>query len=311
MTESIELGQSVAVILVYLLLNMSINLLNKFIISRTGFAFPIAVSLAHMLFAILVLFPAMLRDRYRALHATTWRKNAFGLVVIGASFSANLAFNNFSLTRISLSLNQMIRASIPVVTVLCSIVIEHVTPTRREIVALVAIMIGVCAVLAEDVHTNALGVATCIVSTVANGLMMSMSGALLKEKLDVWRLSFYQAPIVVATLLPVYVHAEHRRVMHFLASQQDAHFVPGLILLTCFIALAYNAVHGIAIKLTSATTTTVIGQGKILALMLLSAVLLGERDFNNAKTVLGGAVAMVGFTMYSLERIRINERRTE
>lgn len=296
------------VIGVYLCLNMSINLLNKYIISMTGFAFPLALSLAHMVFSILVLLPMMLRGSYRGLHVNTWRKNALGLAVIGASFSANLAFNNYSLTLISLSLNQMIRASIPVVTVVCSILIEHAMPTRREVAALAAIMVGVCAVLAEDVHAHAVGVAACIVSTVANGLMMSMSGALLQEKLDVWRLSFYQAPMVVTTLLPVYLHAEHARVMHFMASRKDATFALGLILLTCMIALAYNIAHGIAIKLTSATTTTVIGQGKILALMFLSALLFGERDFFDIKTVAGGLVAMCGFTMYSLERNRINDR---
>lgn len=298
--------QRAGVILVYLSLNISINLLNKFIISRTKFRFPLAISLAHMVFSAVALLPLMLRGKYRTLHASALRKSAVGIAVIGASFSINLAMNNFSLTLISLSLNQMIRSSLPIVTTACSVLIDRAMPTKRELMALVAISLGICAVLAEDVHANTTGVVLCAISTVANGLMMSLSGAVLQEKLDVWRLSFYQAPIVFLTLLPVYMHGEHARVLEYLRKNKDATYTMGLILLTCVIALAYNAVHGIAIKMTSATTTTVIGQGKILILLVLSALLLGERDFFDWRTVMGGAIAIFGFVGYSVERTRIN-----
>jgi drug/metabolite transporter (DMT)-like permease len=301
--------QRVAVIGLYLSLNISINLLNKFIISRTGFAFPLTLSLAHMVFTVVTMFPLMTRKPYRSTHLPTLSKSAIGLLVIGVSFSANLAANNLSLLRISLSLNQMIRASIPLVTSACAVCMDRVLPTRRELAALLALTLGVCAVLAEDVHADALGIALCAFSTVANGIMMSASGAMLQEKLDVWRLSFYQAPIVVATLLPVYMYAEHARVAQYLREREDAAYIAGLILLTCVIAIAYNAVHGIAIKMTSATTTTVIGQGKILVLLFLSALVLGERDFFDWRTLLGGAVAIAGLVAYSVERTRINERK--
>lgn len=303
------MAQRIGIIVAYLALNMSINLLNKYIISRTGFAFPLAISLSHMVFSIVFLTPLMLSDKYRYLHCNTLRNNALGIAVIGVSFSINLAMNNFSLTLISLSLNQMIRSSIPVVTAACSVVIDRVVPTKREFLALVAITLGICTVLAKDVHANTAGVTLCAISTVANGVMMSMSGSVLQEKLDVWRLAFYQAPIVLVTLLPFYMYAEHARVVQYLVARQDAKFAIALITLTCVIALAYNVVHGVAIKMTSATTTTVIGQAKILVLLFLSAVLLGERDFFQLATVVGGALAAAGFAMYSFERIRINEKK--
>jgi hypothetical protein len=42
-------------------------------------------------------------------------------------------------------------------------------------------------------------------------------------------------------------------------------------------ALAYNLVHQLMIKNVSAVATTVLGEVKIVALLLLSATLLGER----------------------------------
>jgi drug/metabolite transporter (DMT)-like permease len=259
-----------------------------------------------MIFNFAGLLPLMLMNSYRSSHADTLHHNALGIAVIAVCFSANLAFNNYSLALISLSLNQMIRSSIPVVTVLCSVFIEGYLPSKRELISLFGITAGVCAILAEDVNAEFKGVCFCVVSTVANGIMMSMSGRVLREKVDVWRLSFYQAPIVMLTLTPAYVLWEHAKVKDFFEVDGNPAYIISLIIITCAIALTYNAVHGAAIKYTSATTTTVIGQVKILLLLGLAAVLFGETDFMDVRTFLGGSLALFGLAMYSWERLRIN-----
>ena len=43
--------------------------------------------------------------------------------------------------------------------------------------------------------------------------------------------------------------------------------------------MAYNLVHSLVINITSAVTTTVIGEMKIVLILVLSAVLLGERGW--------------------------------
>ena len=49
----------------------------------------------------------------------------------------------------------------------------------------------------------------------------------------------------------------------------------GLLLLTCVNALLYNVVHYLMIQRTSAVTTTVLGEIKIIGLLFASAFLLG------------------------------------
>jgi hypothetical protein len=44
-----------------------------------------------------------------------------------------------------------------------------------------------------------------IAGTICNGLMMSTSGRLMSEKIDVLRLTFYTAPISCFILIPFYV----------------------------------------------------------------------------------------------------------
>ncbi len=50
-----------------------------------------------------------------------------------------------------------------------------------------------------------------------------------------------------------------------------------IMAITSVNALAYNMVHSLMIKRTSAVTTTVLGEVKIVGLLVLSALLLGER----------------------------------
>ena len=51
----------------------------------------------------------------------------------------------------------------------------------------------------------------------------------------------------------------------------------------CVNALAYNVVHYLMIQRTSAVTTTVLGEIKIVGLLLLSALLLGESPLSHRR----------------------------
>ncbi len=57
------------------------------------------------------------------------------------------------------------------------------------------------------------------------------------------------------------------------------------------------------IKQTSAVTTTVLGEIKIVGLMVLSALLLGEGKQFTVKMTVGCVLASVGFCMYSHTKI--------
>ena len=63
------------------------------------------------------------------------------------------------------------------------------------------------------------------------------------------------------------------------AADTSSQFTTGLTAIlvgTSIVAILYNYIHARLIHATSATTTTVIGQVKIVGLVLLSAALLGE-----------------------------------
>lgn len=122
--------------------------------------------------------------------------------------------------------------------------------------------------------------------------MMSTSGLVLQENLVEPR---YQAPIVIATIMPACLSAEHT-----CASRRSHENAP---------ARARNSSHDtdnlhhcIRVKCSQRYRNkadfcyhyycTVLGQGKIMLLMFLCAIILGELGFFSWRPVIGGLIAV-------------------
>ena len=65
-------------------------------------------------------------------------------------------------------------------------------------------------------------------------------------------------------------------------SQGQSMIVTAIILVGSINALSYNVVHYLMIQMTSAVTTTVLGEIKIIGLLVLSVLLLGELALTEA-----------------------------
>jgi hypothetical protein len=95
-------------ILMYLSLNSSLNIMNRWALGIYGFTFPILLTICHMMFAFAILLPVMMASR-KFNHKATLTRQYKGLICIGVFMALNVSLNNLSLVHISLSLNQVIR----------------------------------------------------------------------------------------------------------------------------------------------------------------------------------------------------------
>jgi drug/metabolite transporter (DMT)-like permease len=325
--RALGLIKKTVLIATYLALNIGLNLLNKILMVSSGFAFPLALCIAHMVFSFVFLTPLMSRlPRYKdTSHWETFKTHRKGLLLIGTCFALNIGLNNMSLLSISLSLNQIIRSAIPVVAAAASFFLEGRRITRLELLSLIVLIVGVALTVADRqsesavadsasaTSTHTRGLIACIMSTVANGVMMSASGMVVKEKIDAMRLTFYQSPIVVSCLAPFLTLLEGQSLAQYLSTARSSSeglaggtIVAMLLLMTCLLAVSYNIVHVAVIEQTSAVTTTVIGEAKIVLIVLLSSLILGERDILSPLTTVGAAVAMIGLIVYG--HVRLNAR---
>ena len=277
------------------------------------------------------------------------------LVAIGAFMSLNIALNNASLLHLSLSFNQVIRASIPVVCAACAVVVEHKVPSPAEAAGLFLVAAGVMATIAgsrtslEQRPDETIGIVFCVVATLSNALMMTFSGRIMgPERLNALYLTFYTSPVVLALLAPVSAGMEWERMVARLAMPAPIRKpnvlvagveVDGTELLgsagdasedgsggggglvgsagssgagtsrswCCWGAATRWSTTGCTTKViavTSATTTTVLGNVKVAMLFLFSRVLFGETKDWSWQMLGGAVVALVGFALYSGAKLR-------
>lgn len=90
-----------------------------------------------------------------------------------------------------------------------AIFIEAKNPSSKEAGSLLLLTAGVMLSVWEgQVAGSSNAILLCIFGTMSNAAMMSMTGRLLSEKIDVLRLTFYTAPVSCLLLLPVFLTRE-------------------------------------------------------------------------------------------------------
>ncbi|KAK9801412.1 hypothetical protein WJX73_008430 [Symbiochloris irregularis] len=249
-------------------------------------------------FSFLALAPYMATPAVRVKHRETLQKQWKGVCAIGVFMATNIALNNTSLVNMTLTLNQIIRASIPVFTCLLAVGIEKKVPSKGEAGSLFLLTAGVMlAVWEGKVAGTTQAIVLCVAGTICNAAMMSTTGKLLSDRIDVLRLTFYTAPVSCACLFPLFLYYELNRFIGY--KGQHALDMYGIIIMTSAIALSYNVVHSLMIQQTSAVTTTVLGEAKIVGLMILSYLLLGEKRVFTLRLTAGCTIAILGFCLYS------------
>lgn len=88
-------------------------------------------------------------------------------------------------------------------TAVLAVVVEHQVPTLGEAAGLVALTGGVMLAVYEGAGAaGPFAVFLCVLDTICNAAMMTFSGKLLSERIDVLRLAFYTAPVSLLVLLP-------------------------------------------------------------------------------------------------------------
>mmetsp|Transcript_27647 Transcript_27647/g.65652 ORF Transcript_27647/g.65652 Transcript_27647/m.65652 type:complete len:373 (-) Transcript_27647:81-1199(-) len=287
-----------ALIATFLTLNSTLNMLNRWALGIYGFRYPLVMTVCHMAFSVLVLSPYMLCTRVRGSHIETIKHGWKGIAGIGAFMAANISLNNLSLMYITLSLNQMIRASLPVMTAILAVFVESKTFYRDEFISLCLLAMGVMMTVYEgSIHGSVFGVAVCLVGLMSNALMMTFSGKILSEKMDVFRLTFYTSPVSMVILLPFLWRTELQGFQDYWTGHKNG--VTGVLLAGSINAVLYNVVHYLMIQRISSTGTTVVGQVKIIGLLLLSSAFLGESSQWNGVMIAGTAIALIGFVWYS------------
>ena len=114
---------------------------------------------SHMIFGFGAFSPLMLMsEKYYSQHTRVLTEDWKGLATIAVMNGVQIACNNASLTVMELSMNQVIRASIPVLVALIAVCVEHKIPSKSEIACLFVISLGVMLAVWEESRNAVLGI---------------------------------------------------------------------------------------------------------------------------------------------------------
>lgn len=291
----------VAIVAAYLSLNSALNLINRWALGMIGLSFPLVMTATHMIFGTCALAPLMcLNTEYKRAHSTVLSRDWQGLLIVAVMNGFQIACNNASLTVMELSMNQVIRASIPVLVALLAVCIESKVPSRGETFCLVLISLGVMLAVWEESKNAVMGIVLTCVSSVMQSIQMSMSGRVMSSKLDSFQMTFYTGPVAFASLMPFAMGIEFRVFLESVTARPLATF--GFLLSSCCVAVVYNVVLFQSVRTLSSVGTAILGNVKIVLLLFLSSLLLGELNRWTANQFLGCVLTFGSAALYTYLR---------
>jgi len=299
--------------LIFVLLNVSMNLYMKWLFAKDGgdFAYPWTMLAVQQLQAYMVLQPLIVW-RYPTVRNCGWdvggddHESSMSLtammqvLAVTGLFCLNVGLNSLSLVHMSITLNQTVRAFLPVGVLLLATVLERRTYPRHSYYTTFALIFGIALTCWGSPHFEFHGFFLAFTSTGIAALGSSLNGRLLNagpfNKAGpgvIARLLMYQSVPAFFIFLIVAYLTEAERV-------RDAFSARCVLLISISSALALMANLGrcFLVAATSALMEALAGNAKVAALCVIDHQLF--HTTLHTYNYFGVAITFTGFSMHVL-----------
>lgn len=309
---------------VWFLLNLTINISNKYLLSHTNFHLPILLTVAHLVFngigAKIVLYHQSLSSTSHTTSngigeiPSTTSKNAqqqstnnWILVLFTVVYCLNIAFGNICNKLVNLSFGTLFRSTIPIFIMVLSYIVMGSVPSRRVILAVIPIVVGVAITTQGEVEAT---VPSLIILVLGNTLSASksvLSNRAMKEDNSnpvvlIDRLSF---PSALLSLVFAYMAGEVHGLISVWGSLSFRELF--FVVFTASVAFGLNWANFLAVKYTSALTMSVSANTKQVLVIVFGVVLF--RNPVNAINMTGCVIAIVGMSWYSYVKYQESQQQ--
>lgn len=253
---------------------MAIANLNKWIFHRYDFRYPALLTSLHMLFCYL-LSSIALRLRAKQMRPISQRAR-HAIWQLSAVFVVSVTAGNGALGFIHVSFAQAIGATAPLWTVALSVLLTRKSYSPQVYVSLLLISAGMVLTTRGEVNFHPLGFALIVLATLTRALKSIMQGMLLssaEDRIDSIEL-LHQMSWRSALWLACWCLAMERDALHD-HTLRDASLW-GFLVASSLVAFFLNIAQFLVTKATSAVTLQVLGNIKVVMLILLSVAIFGN-----------------------------------
>jgi len=226
------------------------------------------------------------------------------LLPIATCTALSIGLNNLSLTLISLFLNQVIRATGPLPTMVFSSLIEGKRYSWPMALTCTAIVAGTILAIPFDDNgttTSAAGLIIVIISTLAASfkpvvVSMVMQGSADQERLPPTVALFYDVSLAFWFMLIYWLASPTERAQSIEYIGRHPDLAVGIILGGATMAFGFNLSSYYFIQFTSALTSTVVSNGvKVLNIVISAA----QAHLGDARNWCGVALVCVSIALYA------------
>jgi len=252
--------------------SLSINFYNSWLMRQVpGFNFPLIYTCLHMVASFL--FASLLVFGFRVAPANWEQARALVLRIVLLAFlrGASIATNNWSLMYISIALNKVIKASVPVFTVPLSILFERKRYSPYKIVALLCLASGTmlsCVSLSGQA-ADAKGILLALISAAVGGSSIVVGAMLMGKGTGLGPVSvlLYMSPCQVLMLASVVPFDELPPFLDFVRGHDGSTAL--YLAVGTLLAVAFNLMSYVQLQSTSSVTSSMLGNLKIVSIILI------------------------------------------
>ncbi|KAL6505943.1 UDP-URONIC ACID TRANSPORTER 1 [Orobanche hederae] len=271
--------------------NIGVLLLNKFLLSNYGFAFPIFLTMCHMSACAVLSYVSVVFLKIVPVQRIKSRSQFVRIATLSVVFCASVVGGNVSLRYLPVSFNQAVGATTPFFTALFAYMMTRKREAWATYTCLVPVVAGVVIASGGEPSFHLYGFIMCIGATAARAFKSVLQGVLLSndgEKLNSMNLMLYMAPIAVVVLLPAALLMEPDVLDVVVSLGMENKFMWMLLFINSTMAYGANLCNFLVTKHTSALTLQVLGNAKGAVAVVISILI-----FQNPVTFIG----IAGYTM--------------
>jgi len=311
--HKVEIALPALVLIVWVASTVALTYLTKWALAGeesrhpgAGFSFPVFYTLVTTFAALLgCIIILLIQGKAGGLSFAQFKQSWKEIVAVSVLFIIGIWASDASLMYISVTLNQILKATTPFPTMIFAYLVEKKTFVWPMVVAVTLIVVGACmAVPFDSPDATPFGLTMAAIATVAAACCITLKGRLMansKENgLTPLVLLFYTSTAGMPVLIIWFLCSKEERegVPEFIERDPQLALLQVLLPAAC-LAFTVNLLGNTLTKVTSALTVTIVGSAKQITIIVVSAVFI-DHTFKNALNWCGAIIFLLSLIAYAV-----------